>query len=524
MRYKRLLSAVVLFSALLFAAMPLSEDSSAADVGDVKYYVYWEGKEVSAGDQIQILSGESAVVNFHIFVPSTLTESRLVSLAVVSQGEMISAIDLPEEAAIDPGKSTSVAATFRSEGIVHGNTSVVLRIISLNVDTNNHAYSDITVDFEIISTVSSEDSYNKILGIFPNNLGEPFDQPIYSAIITLALWMLAGFVGAYLIIPAILWIPFRHNKSMRGEISTGINKTVVLIAIVFGISQALKVYGAPDKFIALYDSLYAIIVILLGAMVIWRLYLVLISHVFQKIGDNVSVGGVDETLIPLFRMIGQIVIGTVSVAAIFSALGADLMSIIAGAGIAGLALSLGAQNMLNQFFSGLMLLITRPFREGDIVKIGSEGTVLKVNRVGIMNTKFFHNDNEQIITMPNNMVNSSVIYNYSKDNLFYHFYMYFEVAYGSDMEKAKSIMMDAALDNPKVMKDGSVPMPGVRMISLKDFSVTLRLSIYVYDYNDSFSTDGQIRERVYKEFMENGITIPFPQLDVNLKNGPATEK
>jgi len=125
--------------------------------------------------------------------------------------------------------------------------------------------------------------------------------------------------------------------------------------------------------------------------------------------------------------------------------------------------------------------------------------------------------------MANNMVSSAVIYNYSVENLFYHFYIYFGVAYGSDIDKAKSIMMEAALDNPNVMKGGSVPMPGVRMTALADSSVTLRLSIYVYDYNDSFSTDGQIRERVYREFLENGIEIPFPQMDVHLKSEPAED-
>lgn len=518
MKFKRFLLATVLLSALLLASVPLSEDSSATDVGDVRYYAYSGGKEISAGETIEILSGNSSTLSFHLFVPDSVSPgTRLVSMSVMSAGDMISSVDLPGEVAISPGGGTSVDVTFHSEAIVHGDTEAVIRISVLDVNTNTPTSGDVNLNFSIISTVASEDSYNKIIGIFPNNLEEPFNQPAYSATITFVFWVFFGLLLAYVIIPAVLWIPFKHNKSVRGEIVGGINRTIVLITAVFGIAQALRVYGAPDRTIALYDSLYAIIVVLMGAVVVWRIYLVTINHVFRKIGDNVSVGGVDETLIPLFRMIGQIVIGTVAVAAIFSALGANLISIIAGAGIAGLALSLGAQSMLNQFFSGLMLLISRPFGEGDIVKVGSEASVLKVNRVGIMNTRFYHNDNEMIITMPNNMVTSSVIYNYTKENRFWHIYVYFEVAYGSDMDKAKSIMMDVALDNPKVMKDGSVPMPGVRMTSLKDSSVTLRLSVYVYDYKDSFSVDGQLREKIYQEFRKNGIEIPLPQLDVNMK-------
>ncbi len=119
--------------------------------------------------------------------------------------------------------------------------------------------------------------------------------------------------------------------------------------------------------------------------------------------------------------------------------------------------------------------------------------------------------------MPNDIVATSTIYNYTSENLYFHFYLYFSVAYGSDIEKAKDIILNAAMENPNVMKGGAVPMPGVRMTALESSSVTIRLSIYVYDYNDNFYTDGVIRERVYNEFLENGIEIPYSQLDVYLK-------
>ncbi|MEA4977028.1 MAG: mechanosensitive ion channel [Methanomassiliicoccaceae archaeon] len=534
MRFKLPLAVAALLSVLVMVAVPLAdtEEAYAATVADINYEItYSTGNGTfqeyieDASSDIEVNSGSELKIN--ITVKSQATGERTIYF---NQSEFNDRID--NVTVTDADGPVSILPTdpiYTFEVIVtpntntHGAGEVKLNMVVGDPVAGTNETVSIDIGINVLSAVSSEGYYNKIMGLYNNPLGEPFDQPAYAAIITLAIWAIMGIVAAYAVIPAILWAPLRSNNQTRREITRGIGKMVVMFATVAGIGQAMRVYGASDYYIQIFDTVSLVLYILLGATIAWKLYLVIIDNVFRKIGTNTSVGGVDETLIPLFRMIGRIAIGVVTVAAIFSALGADLMGIIAGAGIAGLALSLGAQSTLNQFFSGLSLLLTRPFREGDIVRIGTEGTVLKVDSVGVMNTRFYHTDNEQVITMPNNMVSSAVIYNYSVENLFYHFYIYFGVAYGSDIDKAKSIMMEAALDNPNVMKGGLVPMPGVRMTALADSSVTLRLSIYVYDYNDSFSTDGQIRERVYREFLENGIEIPFPQMDVHLKSEPAED-
>ncbi len=527
------LAVAVLLSVLVLAAVPLTvaDEAYAATSAEITYDITYSTGDgtfqsyTESDPDIEVTSGDDLTVN--ITVKSQASGERTIYFEQSQFNERISRVvivDSDEPISILPSdRSYTFTAVITSDPDTHGSGEVTLRMVVGDPATDTSQTVEIPIGVDVRSATYSEGYYNKIMGIYGNPLGEPFDQPIYAALITLAIWVVIGIIVAYGVTPAILWAPLRSNKQTRKEITRGIGKMVVMFATVAGMGQALRVYGAQDNYVQLFDSLSLVIYVLLGAIIAWKLYLVIVDSVFRKIGANTSIGGVDETLVPLFRMIGKIIIGTIAAGGIFSAMGADLVGIIAGAGIAGLALSLGAQSTMNQFFSGLSLLLTRPFREGDIVRIGTEGTVLKVDKVGVMNTRFFHSDNEQVITMPNSMVSSSVIYNYSVENLFYHFYIYFGVAYGSDIDKAKSIMMQAALDNPNVMKGGSVPMPGVRMTALADSSVTLRLSIYVYDYNDSFSVDGQIRERVYNEFLENGIEIPFPQMDVHMKSEPAED-
>lgn len=527
------LAVAALLSVLFLAAVPLTvaDEAYAATSAEITYDITYSTGDgmfqsyTESDPDIEATSGNDLKIN--ITVKSQASSERTIYFGQSQFNERISRVvivDADEPISILPSdRSYTFTIVVTPDPDTHGYGEVTLNMVVGDPATDTSQTVEIPIGVDVRSAIYSEGYYNKIMGIYSNPLGEPLDQPIYAALITLAIWVLIGIFVAYGVTPAILWAPLRSNKQTRKEITRGIGKMVVMFVMVAGIGQALRVYGAQDNYVQLFDSLSLVIYVVLGAIIAWKLYLVIIDSVFRKIGTNTSIGGVDETLVPLFRMIGKITIGTIAAGGIFSALGADLVGIIAGAGIAGLALSLGAQSTLNQFFSGLSLLLTRPFREGDIVRIGTEGTVLKVDRVGVMNTRFFHSDNEQVITMPNNMVSSSVIYNYSVENLFYHFYIYFGVAYGSDIDRAKSIMMQAALDNPNVMKGGSVPMPGVRMTALADSSVTLRLSIYVYDYNDSFSVDGQIRERVYNEFLENGIEIPFPQMDVHMKSEPAED-
>ncbi|MDN5357951.1 MAG: mechanosensitive ion channel family protein [Candidatus Methanomethylophilaceae archaeon] len=533
MRFKPPLAVVVLLSVLAIVAVPLAdvEEAYAATVADINYEITYSTGNGTFQEYVKDVSPDIGVnsgseLKINVMINSQAAGERTIYFNQSEFNDRISSVvvtDADGPVVLSAGQIYSFEVIVTPNTNTHGTGEVKLNMVVGDPVAGTNETVPIDIAINVLSAVSSEGYYNKIMGIYNNPFGEPFDQPAYAAILTLAIWVIMGIAAAYAVIPAILWAPLRNNNQTRREITRGIGKMVVMFATVAGIGQTIRVYGASDYYIQIFDTMSLVLYILLGATIAWKLYLVIIDNVFRKIGTNTSVGGVDETLIPLFRMIGRITIGVVAVAAIFSALGADLMGIIAGAGIAGLALSLGAQSTLNQFFSGLSLLLTRPFREGDIVRIGSEGTVLKVDSVGVMNTKFHHTDNEQVITMPNNMVSSAVIYNYTAENSFYHFYIYFGVAYGSDIDKAKSIMMEAALDNPNVMKGGSVPMPGVRMTALADSSVTLRLSVYAYDYGDSFSTDGQIRERVYREFLENGIEIPFPQMDVHLKYEPAED-
>ena len=93
-------------------------------------------------------------------------------------------------------------------------------------------------------------------------------------------------------------------------------------------------------------------------------------------------------------------------------------------------------------------------------------------------------------------------------------YVYMTVAYGSDLKKAQELMVQAAMEHPHVIKDGTRSPPSTRLTNFLDSSIELRLAAYVDDFDSSGSYAGQLRERILQLFDENGIEIPFNKLDI----------
>lgn len=515
---------LTLISVLALIMVPLvnTEETYAEKIGDVSYDIAQITNEgtfpySNSSPDLNIKSGKSITLEIAIYSP---TDNILFWASYSTNNDLISSVSTNTEGSvsIDAGEQQKLIMTIVTQQNVHGQAQLNLILNVKDRVSDVVSNETIVIGLNVLSSIGGEGYFNNVLGIYP--LGASFNDPIYAALFTFSIWLIFGALIAYIGIP-LLFRFFKRKDSINEDLTGGLGTSVLLVAIVAGMGQTLRVYGSPDNLISMADFMSMVLYIALGAIILWKIYLIAVDRMFNKTRSSKT--GVDESLIPLFQMLGKITIAVFAVAGIFSALGGNLLSILAGAGIVGLAISLGAQNTLNQFFSGLSLLMARPFREGDIIKVGSEATVLKVNKVGFMNTVFYHNNNEQIISMPNDIVAKSTIYNYTSENMYFHLYTYFSVAYGSDIEKAKEIILKAAMDNPNVMKGGEVPMPGVRMTALESSSITIRLSIHVYDYNNSFSTDGVIRERVYNEFLKNGIEIPYPKLDVYVRTTPAED-
>ena len=201
---------------------------------------------------------------------------------------------------------------------------------------------------------------------------------------------------------------------------------------------------------------------------------------------------------------------------IIGILGIDTTSFIAVFASAGLAVGMALSGTLQNFAGGVMILIFKPFKVGDFIE--AQGQSGSVKEIQLLNTVINTPDNKTIL-IPNGSISTGIINNYSKEAT-RRLDWTFGIAYGDDYDRAKRTILEMLEADPRVLKS---PAPFVALNSLGDSSVNILARAWVSsgDYWDLFF---DMNERVYKRFAEVGLNIPFPQLDVHLKDETRPEE
>lgn len=196
--------------------------------------------------------------------------------------------------------------------------------------------------------------------------------------------------------------------------------------------------------------------------------------------------------------------------------GVEMTSFVALIGAAGLAVGLALQGSLSNFAGGVLIIFFKPFKVGDFIEAsGNAGTVREIQ---ILHTILTTPDNKVII-IPNGPLSNSVITNFSREGK-RRVDMTFGVGYEADIREVRDILNSIVSKDDRVMNE---PAPMIRLMELADSSVnfTVRLWVKTSDYWDVYF---DTQEKVKLAFDENGISIPFPQMDVHFQpNGKLPE-
>lgn len=194
---------------------------------------------------------------------------------------------------------------------------------------------------------------------------------------------------------------------------------------------------------------------------------------------------------------------------IVSILGVPMASIIAVVGSAGAAIALALQGALSNLASGIVLLILKPMKLGDYIECGDVSG--SVTDLGIFYTTLVTPDNRHI-TVPNSTLTTGTIINYSREKT-RRLDLVFQVDYSSDTEAVKALIMKTAVAHKFVLSD---PAPFVRLTQLDSSSLNFTLRVWCLGEN-YWDLKFDLTEQVKAALDENGISIPFNQLDVHIK-------
>lgn len=535
-RWMAVLAAVLAFAAVL---VPLAAEDSQAAEGDTPASLADDIIINTSNDLGRLdVSLASGGTSREVFVLSNSGDRTLVlsiavsrttglpsDVSITSTSMTVGDVTSPSLVILKPNDIATVTVTF-SAGL-YANTSSSSGVIYMAVtDAFNEdpaEYIGIPIVVSVESVFTAGDAYNKFFGVFPNTLPEPFNEPWMTAIITLILWTLATILVSEIIIPLITRLAkSKKSPEERKSITKRLTAAITAVMFMMALEECTQIVGAGASIQHMVGACAMVVYVLLGAYIAWMVYLFIITMFLKGLDETADVDGMDMSLLPLFKMIGKIAIAVVAVMAALSAFGVDLAGILVSAGVVSLGITLGAQETLNQFFSGIVLLASRPFKKGDFVKIND--TVYRVRRVRLMYTELENWDFDQIITMPNNKVSTATVVNLSSDYHRTRVFIYIDVAYDSDLDKVKESLEKAGRKHPHVIQDGSCVPPNARLTEFGDSGIVFRLACYVDDFNNSAHYAGQLRELVMKQLTEDGIEVPYERIQVDILSTPGTHQ
>jgi small conductance mechanosensitive channel len=244
------------------------------------------------------------------------------------------------------------------------------------------------------------------------------------------------------------------------------------------------------------------------AIVIYIFGKIIVGLLINVLGKIMVRSKYDDMLIEFVKAIARAVLMLFVVIAALDQLGLDTTALAAILAAAGLAIGLSLQGSLQNFAAGVMLLVFKPFKAGDFIEAGGATGVVK--GISIFTTIMTTGDNKEII-VPNGGIYGSNITNYSAKTT-RRVDMVVSIGYDSDLKKAKAILNEMVAADERILKE---PFPTVAVAELADSSVNFVVRPWVAS-GDYWAVKFDFNEAVKLRFDAEGISIPFPQMDVHV--------
>ena len=201
----------------------------------------------------------------------------------------------------------------------------------------------------------------------------------------------------------------------------------------------------------------------------------------------------------------------ISFAITLQALGIRITVLLAGSAALLVGIGLGLQQTFNDIVSGIILLSERSIKVGDILEI--DGDVIKILSIGLRTSKGLNRDEISII-IPNSLITTNKVINWSHQSKKTRFKINVGVAYGSDVNLVIKVLQESALEHSDIFDKEHVE---ARLVDFGSSSLNFQLLFFSQNIFRIEKVKSEIRKIISRKFIENNITIPFPQLDLHMK-------
>lgn len=341
--------------------------------------------------------------------------------------------------------------------------------------------------------------------------------------ISISIFVLTLFLGRWIIRTIFMRVIKRLTNFTASTLDDAILDAVatptywlaVIYAFRFSISRLEFIF---ETFQFDFDALYFVLFLLIGFAIALRLVNNISNWYAQRLAKTDKVE-LSEQLMPFLRRIINIILVVIAIIMLLGYFEVDVSGFVATLGIGSLAIALAAQAALSDTISGFVIMIDRPYRIGDRIELQDIDTWGDVVDIGLRSTHIRTRDNRMVI-VPNSVIAKSLIVNHSYPSSQYRIQNHVGVAYGTDIEQARQVIIEAVKTVEGVLPDKPVE---ALFLNFGDSALTFRIRWWLESYVDTRRMFDSVNTAVYKALNEAGIEIPFPQREIRIKGAPPAE-
>lgn len=333
---------------------------------------------------------------------------------------------------------------------------------------------------------------------------------IISLIILVGFWLLARFTR-YFIGHWVMRLTRHTETELDDRLISAVKGPIYYIILLAGLYLAIDNLPLPLRVRSIADGIVYIGGVVVALFMVNRVIDVLLEWYTHNITLKTD-SQIEKEFLPIIEKLIFIFVFITGLIIVLKHFNYDVLSLVTALGVTSLAIGLAAKDTLANMISGFTLMLDRPFRVGDRVQL-SGGEVGDVVEIGLRSTRIKTLDSNLLIVPNTELVNTKVI-NQFYPNSTMRGMVKVGIGYGSDVEKAKAIMMEVAKLHPKVLKD---PPPTALFLGFGESSIDIEVLFYIENCIEMGMVVDQINTEIKKRFEEEGIEIPYPVRTVYVK-------
>jgi MscS family membrane protein len=421
---------------------------------------------------------------------------------------------------IDYQESAIITLTVSAES--DATSKSVNQTVSFNFTDLNNTYGSFTVQGYANTKLIPAwgviaPGKNKLLGRFDTPLPEPFNSNYFTFALNMGIWAVIALFVAFVVDPIAHLVTKKTKSDVDDRILKVLRKPIFFLIIIYGLVSSLTILPLTDGEVATVFEFYGIALIAIVTFVGYKVFKEVLVFIGRRWASKTSTE-LDDVLVPVIDKIGGVVILIFGAVGVISYMGYDITFLLAGVGVMGLVIAFAAQDALSNFFSGIMLLLDRPFSEGDYVSL-TTGELCRVERIGLRSTRLYDTFSNNLIVLPNNKVVNDKLVNLTEPTVETIHEIAVSAVYGTDVGKVEKIMMDLATKHKEVLKDPGKE-PSVRFNAFGDSGMEFKLYFWVGDFMVKYRVAHELRKEIEKRFSEEKIEIAYPHRTVFIKESP----